>query len=374
MWHNRCNYQGMTTNCRQSLLRQLSVLILFIGMPFFVETASANSCLVWVTDEFIPSVYREKQQSSRLREFWQGLRKPVVNLSRQQWWELNQWNKKYSYPKGEKPIFLHEHLPYLLEGLSPEIISEIFTEKGRLLKAKAMYRRLEAMNLDFMANPVLYSMVGFRPRQGGLNTDPVAHLITVASRQFSADERTEIIKEVQERIEEAHHEGVLSNRETAEYEIIVEGSRVIFPDGYSYKIKRRRFDGRLLIEVPKENVVKTQGYLDLNIVMKKAASGKAHKKIFDTSSWLPDGRLMLLDGHHSFSAAPGDFIRAHITPDKNGRYYSLPHISPLIFFMYWNAVPEDIKEEIFKKAEESPADAIRPLYQTYYPSLEPPKE
>ena len=131
-----------------------------------------------------------------------------------------------------------------------------------------------------------------------------------------------------------------------------------FPGGVVYPVIRKDADGTVVIGIPYANILTTQDYFNPEIAARYRADPGLKKMVFD-GTWLPDGRVLILDQHHrtaAYHGKIGDPVPFVLRPDLDGTYRSSSYLFAMKFYTSWGMIPEREKLEILEEIEKIRAD------------------
>jgi len=248
------------------------------------------------------------------------------------------------------------------------------------------------------------SMFGVADRLKGTYSDEHARKRSVRGREREAEafqavksklekvaakseaEKEALRREIQKRQRFARLDQLIED--PALFEASVGEKRITFPDGTAYPILKKHSDGTVVVGVPYSNILTTQDYFNPAIEAQYRGDPKLKKMEFE-GSWLPDGRIMILDQHHRTSAYRskiGDPIPFILQPGADGKYRSLSYAYAMKFYTAWGGIPESRRLELLEIIEKTRADSalstadqdqkIRKLLESLYREslrLGPPK-
>jgi hypothetical protein len=172
------------------------------------------------------------------------------------------------------------------------------------------------------------------------------------------------------------------------FEAAVGEKQITFPDGTAYPVLKKRADGTVVVGIPYSNIMKTQDYFNGAIEAQYRGDPTLKKMEFE-GTWLPDGRIVILDQHHRTSAYRskiGDPVPFILKPGADGKYRSLSYAYAMKFYTAWGGIPESRRLELLETIEKTRADSalarpdqdqkIRKLLESLYREslrLGPPK-
>jgi hypothetical protein len=266
-------------------------------------------------------------------------------------------------------VTLHEELVYvvLTEHFSLEELRLLFVERvngvERFISGDRIYQRLSELlgSLDLS-----YTI-------GSQLTD-TARFVDSQYARLSASERGEKIwKKIEEKFlrlasyPKAQRQKLLEDIEwrlkmkvlddelnqPRLFDLKIESSQVIFPNGSRYPVLKRYSDGTLVVGVPHQFVMRTQVYLNSEIVARYRSDSKLKTMVFE-GTWMPDGRVMIIDQHHRTAAYQSVFrdpIPFILKPDKDGVYRSTSYLYPMKFYTSWSVIPDKEKLELLEKIQ-----------------------
>ena len=137
------------------------------------------------------------------------------------------------------------------------------------------------------------------------------------------------------------------------FEVGIDDQEIRFSNGTRRPILRRGKDGAIVVGVPFSQVLATQDYLNPSIVARHRADSSLQSIEFE-GTWLPDGRVLILDQHHRVHAyleKYGEPLPFSMKPSPDGRYRSSSHLFAMKFYTSWSSLSEKQKLELFEALE-----------------------
>jgi|GEM_PF-4877537 len=123
------------------------------------------------------------------------------------------------------------------------------------------------------------------------------------------------------------------------------GDQIVFPNGATYTILKKKSDGKVIVGIPYRNILQTQDFFDPSI----AASYRVDPKLKDMEfygTWMPDGRIIIMDQHHrtsAFHSVYGDQVPFVLTLASDGKYHTDSYLQAMKFYTSWMGVADEEK-------------------------------
>lgn len=155
-------------------------------------------------------------------------------------------------------------------------------------------------------------------------------------------------KEISQRIQIAELERILSQKRL--FQVHIEENLVRFPNGESFPIRMRQ-KNRLVVGIPASKIMATQDYLNQEIVLQYLGDKNLPKMLFE-GTWLPDGKVMIMDQHHRISAYQrkvSQEIPMIMDLDEKGEFFTQPHLYAKKFYTTWGLISTDDKIKLLEK-------------------------
>lgn len=285
---------------------------------------------------------------------------------------LKAWVEKHNYSFYQAPYFLEEHVLLLFSELPIALRDKLMSKNLKQLTPQEFERRMSNLKSwvnsgDYqIRNPLVDGLALVYHRSYSWQDAKVRERIEKRMHELKNNEQKSkyFLNEIQARIYEAQRVGLLLNSKTAEYRIQVKDGYIQVPDGPRYKIESRSEDGTLIVKIPKDRVLRTQDYLNGQIILQYRAEASRGKGFVLDGDMVADGRYFILDGHHRLAASE-DYIYGMLRPHEDGHFYAQTHMQILRFYAHWSTIPVAEREEILKQAIGSPIAAIREAYYRY---------
>lgn len=253
-----------------------------------------------------------------------------IHLSERQREHLSRWARE----TDGKVHYFEDHALLAFSDLPRAIRQELFTRNGVSLTQRQLHARWEALGVDSL-HRVLRAIRDIYVDSAEGKYEAVEQRI---HRILTADPATlrGTRRELNRRVLIGRIVETLGDQ--GSFEIKIDGNEVVFPDGQRNRLVKKTRDGTLLVEFDYQEMLRTQDYFNGKIFAEYVASREGDGVGFDGDP-TPDGRLMILDGHHrtaAYAHRHGGKVLGRIPRRANGTYLALSHLNVMNFYQpHW---------------------------------------
>ncbi len=208
----------------------------------------------------------------------------------------------------EDVTLLDNHLFFLLsKNFKKEEIEELISINGRAVNPRELQNRLEFLGLSLEHYPSNFQSLFLSEykRQWEFKKSSPRHIRETFLKKFKEAQTLELseleslTKDLELRKERAWLRKTLEDPQL--FRSKIEGKFLVFADGAKLEIREHKKNGVLVVLVPVEQVIPSQGRIWQDKVLEYMGNKKLSKMVFE-GDFYPDGRVQILDQHHRISA------------------------------------------------------------------------
>lgn len=286
---------------------------------------------------------------------------PAAEPLRQSLLQLHQSQKGITLTDEMASLVIAEAIP--IDQLRPLFITSTPAGNERFLEPRELANRLERLlgaypsthgaigNLGFRYDSAHSIQTGVRRNERGERAWKKIESRLREALGSSPQSRQALRAEITERGRLARLDAILED--TSRFEVRLMADRAVFPNGATYPVLGRQKEGALVIGIPYRNILKTQDYFNSSIAAEYRSDPKLKKMAF-WGSWMPDGRILILDQHHRTSAYHsqiGDPIPFLLEVAPDGAYRTQSYLHAMKFYTSWSSVTRQEKLQLLDKLE-----------------------
>lgn len=289
-------------------------------------------------------------------------------LSERQIALLLEWSHSHQSPRAEVQLpYLEPHLSLIALSDLPQVIRHrLFTEQNIPLTPKALRARLESMGLRPQFHPVLKPLLDRYEILCRETTNPYRAIESAILRLITLPiaDLMPLKRKIRRQMEIARLTEILSDRRSPQYELHIEGDRLILPDASVYPIIEASEDGSLVVRAPVRLIV--SAYRPFWSKPRPAAEAAIPAEVVADGHFLvpatlkPKARLVASQQHGT--------VPIRLSPAEDGNFYATTHFQVLRWyepeweFSLWQHMSDQDFFFHSQRIEESPLDYFRAVY------------